>query len=249
MAECLEEDKRHCREEGDKTLELFPLHPEGRWKGVGKFLISITLWFSVLAISFSFLFFVWGKRKEKKRKRKVVLYMFMYPSAWYPFFVLFLAWKPKCFVVSLGKWCPSTFGSLFDFLVDGGWDLGLLTTVVVLLVWTWTQAFWIKVVKAVYQGHWSPSTPTSSLYLWSIPTFFLIWCFQIGNNRCLSFENLIIDFSWRTATWCFEDLYNTYIRGAHDYICGLLCECVMIKDKWQWALINNHSLSFMQQQL
>lgn len=30
MPECLEEDKRHCREEGDKTLELFPLHPEGK---------------------------------------------------------------------------------------------------------------------------------------------------------------------------------------------------------------------------
>lgn len=28
--ESLEEDKKHCKEEGDKTLELFPLHPEGR---------------------------------------------------------------------------------------------------------------------------------------------------------------------------------------------------------------------------
>ncbi|XP_057469214.1 WUSCHEL-related homeobox 4-like [Actinidia eriantha] len=28
--ESLEEDKRYCKEEGDKTLELFPLHPEGR---------------------------------------------------------------------------------------------------------------------------------------------------------------------------------------------------------------------------
>ncbi|GFY86057.1 WUSCHEL related homeobox 4 [Actinidia rufa] len=28
--EGLEEDKRFCKEEGDKTLELFPLHPEGR---------------------------------------------------------------------------------------------------------------------------------------------------------------------------------------------------------------------------
>ncbi|CAL5376117.1 unnamed protein product [Camellia sinensis] len=27
---CLEEDKRYCEEEGDKTLKLFPLHPEGR---------------------------------------------------------------------------------------------------------------------------------------------------------------------------------------------------------------------------
>ncbi|XP_059637399.1 WUSCHEL-related homeobox 4 [Cornus florida] len=28
--ESLEEDKRYCKEEGDQTLELFPLHPEGR---------------------------------------------------------------------------------------------------------------------------------------------------------------------------------------------------------------------------
>ncbi|KAL6995472.1 Wuschel-related homeobox [Sarracenia purpurea var. burkii] len=28
--ECLEEDERYFKEEGDKTLELFPLHPEGR---------------------------------------------------------------------------------------------------------------------------------------------------------------------------------------------------------------------------
>ncbi|PSS31444.1 WUSCHEL-related homeobox like [Actinidia chinensis var. chinensis] len=28
--EGLEEEKRFCKEEGDKTLELFPLHPEGR---------------------------------------------------------------------------------------------------------------------------------------------------------------------------------------------------------------------------
>ncbi|XP_071924474.1 WUSCHEL-related homeobox 4-like [Coffea arabica] len=28
--ECLEEDKRYCRNEGDRTLELFPLHPENR---------------------------------------------------------------------------------------------------------------------------------------------------------------------------------------------------------------------------
>ncbi|CAK9177031.1 unnamed protein product [Ilex paraguariensis] len=28
--ECLEEDKRYNKEEGDRTLELFPLHPEGR---------------------------------------------------------------------------------------------------------------------------------------------------------------------------------------------------------------------------
>ncbi|KAJ4701721.1 WUSCHEL related homeobox 4 [Melia azedarach] len=28
--ECLEEDSRSCKEEGDRTLELFPLHPEGR---------------------------------------------------------------------------------------------------------------------------------------------------------------------------------------------------------------------------
>ncbi|KAF8404987.1 hypothetical protein HHK36_009882 [Tetracentron sinense] len=28
--ECFEEDSRLCGEEGDKTLELFPLHPEGR---------------------------------------------------------------------------------------------------------------------------------------------------------------------------------------------------------------------------
>ncbi|KAF5955580.1 WUSCHEL-related homeobox 4 isoform X1 [Camellia sinensis] len=30
VLESLEEDKRYCKEEGDKTLELFPLHPEGR---------------------------------------------------------------------------------------------------------------------------------------------------------------------------------------------------------------------------
>uniref|UniRef100_A0A5B6ZQK0 Putative WUSCHEL-related homeobox 4 n=1 Tax=Davidia involucrata TaxID=16924 RepID=A0A5B6ZQK0_DAVIN len=28
--ESMEEDRRYCKEEGDKTLELFPLHPEGR---------------------------------------------------------------------------------------------------------------------------------------------------------------------------------------------------------------------------
>ncbi|KAL2520925.1 WUSCHEL-related homeobox 4 [Forsythia ovata] len=28
--ECLEKDKRYCKEEGDRTLKLFPLHPEGR---------------------------------------------------------------------------------------------------------------------------------------------------------------------------------------------------------------------------
>lgn len=28
--ECLEEDKRCCRDKGDRTLELFPLHPENR---------------------------------------------------------------------------------------------------------------------------------------------------------------------------------------------------------------------------
>lgn len=31
--EGLGEDKRYCKEEGDKTLELFPLHPEGKMKG------------------------------------------------------------------------------------------------------------------------------------------------------------------------------------------------------------------------
>ncbi|KAA8537776.1 hypothetical protein F0562_027644 [Nyssa sinensis] len=28
--ESMEEERRYCKEEGDKTLELFPLHPEGR---------------------------------------------------------------------------------------------------------------------------------------------------------------------------------------------------------------------------
>ncbi|KAK9269965.1 hypothetical protein L1049_025538 [Liquidambar formosana] len=28
--ECLDDNNRLCREEGDRTLELFPLHPEGR---------------------------------------------------------------------------------------------------------------------------------------------------------------------------------------------------------------------------
>ncbi|KAL3514465.1 hypothetical protein ACH5RR_027182 [Cinchona calisaya] len=28
--ECLDEDKRYCRDEGNRTLELFPLHPENR---------------------------------------------------------------------------------------------------------------------------------------------------------------------------------------------------------------------------
>ncbi|XAR61912.1 hypothetical protein NMG60_11016461 [Bertholletia excelsa] len=28
--ECWGEDSRYCKEEGDRTLELFPLHPEGR---------------------------------------------------------------------------------------------------------------------------------------------------------------------------------------------------------------------------
>lgn len=28
--EGLEEEKRHCKDGGDKTLELFPLHPEGK---------------------------------------------------------------------------------------------------------------------------------------------------------------------------------------------------------------------------
>ncbi|KAI8549951.1 hypothetical protein RHMOL_Rhmol06G0065300 [Rhododendron molle] len=31
--EGLGEDKMYCKEEGDKTLELFPLHPEGKMKG------------------------------------------------------------------------------------------------------------------------------------------------------------------------------------------------------------------------
>lgn len=28
--ECLEKGKEYCKEEEDRTLKLFPLHPEGR---------------------------------------------------------------------------------------------------------------------------------------------------------------------------------------------------------------------------
>lgn len=60
--ESLEEESRSCKEaEGDRTLELFPLHPEGRWRGLKK-LLPFFFWFHCKLLwrcaLFSFLFFL-----------------------------------------------------------------------------------------------------------------------------------------------------------------------------------------------
>ena len=90
--ESLEEESRSCKEaEGDRTLELFPLHPEGRWRGLKKLLFffssSIVSCFEDVLFLFFFSFFfplsfssffVLGKKKDKV----VSLYATAYYYSW-----------------------------------------------------------------------------------------------------------------------------------------------------------------------
>lgn len=79
--ECLEleENRSSCREEGDRTLELFPLHPEGRWRGLKNFSFIInfvSLWWSALICAFLSLFLSLF-RERRKTSCLFVLYFWL----------------------------------------------------------------------------------------------------------------------------------------------------------------------------
>lgn len=98
-----EEDSRSSRKEDEnRTLELFPLHPESRWMMMT---VVIVYLFSFLSLSS----FVAGKKKDTK----------LSPCTLMPY--LFLTWEPNLLLSLLFLWSSAGEMSCFGWVIHPCW--------------------------------------------------------------------------------------------------------------------------------